>query len=424
MSSYSVMRKENNRMQNSNINTRNVKIGRITWRTLALFSTVIYIVLSTIFEESRIGLARYASIGILICLGCCGAYVLIGKKIKIDRLILGLFIFGVILTLSTLYSPTSNSLMTTYIYRYWTSWILIVLVGNVIQNERDIQMIIHGYIIAGSLLALYVYLFYGIQSLSSLTSRLTNELANQNSIGISCACSFIFAVIELTTNKDRIRYMYLIPMVITLPACLYSGSRKSIILILISVFAFFLLYSENKQITKRLLLGGAIIGGIVYIIQNISAFSIIHSRFEQLFSMLGRGNAILDTGDINRMKYIENGLEAFKNSPIWGNGFAYSYYLFGTYSHNNYVELLMNNGIIGFAAYYIIHIGIITNTIKIRFFSKKISAVLAVIMIMILFIDVGSVNYYSRYILILLCIEGKLASYFKTIYNNDVVEAI
>ena len=40
-------------MQNSNTNTRNAKIGRITWRTLALFSTVIYIVLSTVFEESK-----------------------------------------------------------------------------------------------------------------------------------------------------------------------------------------------------------------------------------------------------------------------------------------------------------------------------------------------------------------------------------
>lgn len=411
-------------MRSINIYKQNLRFGKLTWKPLALFSVVIYIILSTVFEESRTGLARYASMGIRICLACCGVYAVISGKVRIERWVIAFFVFGVFLTISMFYSPSTSALKTTYIYRYWTSWILLILVSNVVQDGRDIHRIIHGYIFAGILLAVYVYLRYGIQTLSSLTSRLTNEVANQNSIGISCACSFIFSVVELAITKERTRFLYLLPMVITLPACLYSGSRKSIILILISIFAFFLLYSENKQTIKGLILGGVIIGGLIYTIQNVPAFSVIHSRFEQLFSLFGRGNALVDTGDTNRMMFIEKGMEAFRNSPIWGNGFVYSYHLFGTYSHNNYVELLMNNGIIGFITYYLVHIGIISGIIKIRKISKRKSAVIAAIMVMILFIDVGSVNYYSRYILILLCVAEKLVMLYSANDKNNVLEGI
>ena len=398
-----------------------IKRGKIAYKTLALFSVVMYLVLSTVFEESKTGLSRYASVGIMICLICCSVYVFVTRKIRIEKWMVSLFVFGIILTVSMFYSPSSSIIKSTYIYRYWTSWILLIFVSNVVQDENDIQIIIHGYILAGVFLAIYVYSFYGIRSLSSLTSRLTNEIANQNSIGIRCACSFIFSMVELGTQKNRTRLLYLVPMVITLPACLYSGSRKSVILILICVFVFILLYSEDKQTVKRLLVGAIIIGGVIYIIRNVSAFLVINNRFEQLFSMFGRGNALLDTGDMNRMTFLKKGMEAFRKSPIWGNGFVYSYALLGTYSHNNYVELLMNNGIIGFVAYYTIHSGIIISMIRIRKTSNRISAIIGVILIILLFLDVGSVNYYSRYVLVLLCVAEKLVILYRLNTNKTII---
>ena len=398
-----------------------IKRGKIAYKTLALFSVVMYLVLSTVFEESKTGLCRYASVGIMICLICCSVYVFVTRKIRIEKWMVSLFVFGIILTVSMFYSPSSSIIKSTYIYRYWTSWILLIFVSNVVQDENDIQIIIHGYILAGVFLAIYVYSFYGIRSLSSLTSRLTNEIANQNSIGIRCACSFIFSMVELGTQKNRTRLLYLVPMVITLPACLYSGSRKSVILILICVFVFILLYSEDKQTVKRLLVGAIIIGGVIYIIRNVSAFLVINNRFEQLFSMFGRGNALLDTGDMNRMTFLKKGMEAFRKSPIWGNGFVYSYALLGTYSHNNYVELLMNNGIIGFVAYYTIHSGIIISMIRIRKTSNRISAIIGVILIILLFLDVGSVNYYSRYVLVLLCVAEKLVILYRLNTNKTII---
>ncbi len=397
-------------MQVNNSSFCRIRLGRLTLKKIALFSIMIYLILSTVFEESHTGLSKLASIGIIFCIVFCGLYVIVSRRIKFEKWILTLLLFGLVLIVSVFYSPTSSRIITTYIYRYWSSWILLLLVSNVIQDDDDIRFIIRGYIYAGMILAIYIYIFYGIKSLVSMSSRLTNEIANQNSIGICCACSFIFSVMNFTITSNKSRYFYLIPIALTLPACLFSGSRKSIIMLLLTVFIFFLLYSENRQTIKRLLLGGIIIGGIIYIIQNVPAFNIINSRFGQFFSVFNGNNSLMDSGDINRIKFIETGFDSFKSSPVWGNGFAYSYYVFGTYSHNNYIELLMNNGILGFLIYYSIHIFLIVSGFKTRVVSKKISSYILSIIFIVLFVDIGSVNYYSRYFLILLCLAFKLLS--------------
>ena len=51
---------------------------------------------------------------------------------------------------------------------------------------------------------------------------------------------------------------------------------------------------------------------------------------------------------------MEFGWELFKERPVHGygmNNFSQKYYL-NTYSHNNYIELLVSCGIVGFALYY------------------------------------------------------------------------
>lgn len=251
-------------MQVNNSSFCRIRLGRLTLKKIALFSIMIYLILSTVFEESHTGLSKLASIGIIFCIVFCGLYVIVSRRIKFEKWILTLLLFGLVLIVSVFYSPTSSRIITTYIYRYWSSWILLLLVSNVIQDDDDIRFIIRGYIYAGMILAIYIYIFYGIKSLVSMSSRLTNEIANQNSIGICCACSFIFSVMNFTITSNKSRYFYLIPIALTLPACLFSGSRKSIIMLLLTVFIFFLLYSENRQTIKRLLLGGIIIGGIIY----------------------------------------------------------------------------------------------------------------------------------------------------------------
>ena len=61
---------------------------------------------------------------------------------------------------------------------------------------------------------------------------------------------------------------------------------------------------------------------------------------------------ITESDDYLRIYMIKKSLEKFILNPVFGNGvYASSYYL-GTYSHNNYTEILVNTGMLGFLAFY------------------------------------------------------------------------
>lgn len=389
---------------------------RVREKSIALFSIVVYIVLSTVFEESKIGLSKLSSIGLLICMSCCCLTILRNRYFKYNWLIISLFIFGVCLAISALYSPASSSLKNMYLYRYFTSVILIWMIINIVETKQDIRIVLHGYILSGIILALYMYAYYGIRTLLVYGERLGGELGNQNSIGITCASAIIFSIIYLSYNHDRTRWLYLLPIVICLPACLFTGSRKSILLIALCILIYFLSQNREKGQTQRVLFLVLFLIVIWYTIVNIPAFSVIYERFDSLLSLFGRNNMQLDTGSENRVRYITEGWKAFLESPMWGNGFCYSYYKWGVYSHNNYVELLMNNGLIGFLLYYSIHLRLIFHAYKINKHVKNsrdiYSKIYIVIMTIILFMDIGSVNYYTRYTLILLAVCSVIKSQY------------
>lgn len=376
---------------------------------MAVYSVCLYIILATMFEESKIGYARLASVGIIICLGACVISIFRNRIIQIGWLEKTLLIFGAFITIGCLYSPTSNSLLSIYLYRYWTTFVLVFVVSNTIKESGDISKLLNAYIIAGVLLSVYMYSYYGIQHLTSLSSRLTGELGNQNTLGISCACAVLLSIIFATINHSTKRILYIVAAVIPFPACLFSASRKAILLIAVGVFLFFLIYGKRKRFVIRIALAIILLFTMYRVIKNIPAFSVIYSRLDELFLMFtDKGNPI-NTSDLHRMEYIEVGWNEFLKRPIFGNGFLYSYSIFGTYSHNNIIEILMNHGLLGFSIYYYSYFRMIREAGK-KGFNSISSALTVTILLVLIFLDIGSVNYYSRYTLLLICICSKLQS--------------
>ena len=93
---------------------------------------------------------------------------------------------------------------------------------------------------------------------------------------------------------------------------------------------------------------------VYWLLNNVSAFWYIGQRAnEMLLTFQGQG---VSTTDLSRINMIKTSIEQFSNAPLLGNGIAHSKVLFDTYSHNNYVEILMNTGIIGFFIYYSVYL--------------------------------------------------------------------
>ena len=381
--------------------------NQLTLHSLAVVSIALYIVLSVVLELNQTGQARIASYGLYICLGVCGAYTLLKRYMHWRWIYTSLLIFGIILIVSYYYSPTTASIKDSYLYRYWTGAIILILIGNVVDKKKDIDLLLNAVILAGVLSSLNVYRQFGLSNLFAAMSRIGTDIGNQNLIGMYCAFSVILSIYKFVVCKHNNRLIWVLPVIICVPAVMFSGSRKAVITIIIAVIFFILFYSENRDLVKRVIYGFIIIGGLIIVISQVPAFQVIEDRFGELFSFVNAGTSQIQ-GDLNRIRYINVGLEGFKESPIIGNGFCYSYFILSAYTHNNYIELLLNQGLVGFIAYYSVYLKIIMSGIKFRKSNKKGNALLMMIMVSILVCEFGMVTYYNRYILVLLMICYKL----------------
>ncbi len=139
---------------------------------------------------------------------------------------------------------------------------------------------------------------------------------------------------------------------------LISGSRKCLISAAIYMVAFTMYEYPPKDIVRSIskILAVALAIAIVYwLVMNIEfLYTSIGSRVESLFAFFG-GDDEADGSAFTRANMIESAMEMFRDKPILGYGLnTFSKVAgFDTYSHNNYIELLANLGLVGMLIYYL-----------------------------------------------------------------------
>ena len=180
--------------------------------------------------------------------------------------------------------------------------------------------------------------------------------------------------------------------------CVISGTRKSFIIIFVMIPVFYC-FRYPKKLPKYLLMGTIGLGIALFLLMKIPfLYKSIGVRIEALilFAQGGEGDSSLAT----RASFISLGMMYFKESPIWGNGvncFKTIPGAYGTYSHNNYVELLFSVGLVGTLSYYLMYLCTMikgmTNYIK----TKAPGSVISIaIIVSCLITDYAQVGYYDR----------------------------
>lgn len=393
-------------------------------KKLAMFSVCTYIVMSTVFDAVKSDLSRLSSAAIYFCLICCALYIFSRGTFRLKQVEIWLLIFGAALGISLLYTPTSETVVSMYFYRFCTSAILVILISNILCGRKDFETIIDAYVIAGVCISLYMYYTYGIINLAEATERLDNQLGNQNGTGMSCAFSVIFAVYRSITRKGKRALYYIAAIIICTPAMMFSGSRKALLIVFVALIVFVLVYTRGRMSLSRLMLVIAVVAIMLAILNYVPAFSVIRDRIFTTFDAIQNNGDGVANSDNNRIKYIVEGFQRFLESPIFGNGFFYSHYVFGTYSHCNFIELLMNGGIIGFTAFYSIYVLVLSKAKKLLKTSDDTAYPSFLIMLIAAFlvVDIGVVSYYDRYTLIMFtlcfCDENALKPPMASEQNN------
>jgi len=270
---------------------------------------------------------------------------------------------------------------------------------------REVDILLKGVLIGTSVLT--VLLLVSTPLTEWGTARIGRALdMNQNNVGRI----FVYAALISLTYTKKTKLYYILFAVFSV-VLMFTGSRTAFVLLLFVVVFFF--FSKVKKGTSFLYLIpiSALILTLLYFSMNSELlYNVLGSRMEGLLNFFSE-DATADHSTRIRMELIGIGFELFKDNVLIGYGIDTFRHLNDRplYSHNNYIELLVNFGLIGTVIYYGFYLSLLFRSAY-SLFAKKIEIMVLPVslIIMILVADVGTVSYFSAFPLILIAISYKI----------------
>lgn len=282
----------------------------------------------------------------------------------------------------------ASSQMTTQ----WQLFLLFAFAYLLIRQDGDAEPYFKAIYLAGFALLLFTIYRYGLSGFFTQMmsgNRMGREITNENTYGMAFSQALIIAYYYYLKKGNKIHLASIAMFIIF---ALSSGSKKALLMCVVGVVGMSLFYYGFRKIWKTLLVVAVIAVAGYYILQ-LPLFSVINDRLTSYFS------GELNKSDQNRIEYIGLGIQLFKERPIAGWGLQNFRYVSGSgaYSHNNFIELLVSTGIIGFSMYYSLYI-IAGWTMLKQFIRQKKTEILALLILMLISIvfGYGMVQFYSK----------------------------
>ena len=216
---------------------------------------------------------------------------------------------------------------------------------------------------------------------------------NANGFGMSCALCILFQMYLFDgEKKEWWRFAFMAVNAITI---LLTGSRKSLMLIVMFTFIFQFFNKPHHRLRTILLTGGLCTLGLVLILNVESLYKVIGYRFINLMQSFVGGE--LEEGSaISRNKMINAAVYWLEMRPFTGyglNNFQYLSGSYGTYSHNNYTELMVSGGIQTLLLYYWFYVYLIFQNLVHYTKERKVRALSLCLAIILPIIEYGWVTY-------------------------------
>lgn len=371
-----------------------------------------YIICTTAFEGNP-ATSRISSIALYAFLLMGAANILFKKRVVFNFYFWSRAAYLIVMLLVIIFNNYNYASAThsySVLYWYFTCFVITFLVINYVDSKEKIWFLLKAYAIAGSAICAVVFSYYGLgvfsQAAESINGlRIGSEYGNENGIALSGAFSVIFSLFILLNRKPRLLgiLFYSANILACLSLALLAASKKALALIFFGVFFVIVSRGSGREIFKKALYFLLAIIGVLliyWVLSNINAFWYVFQRVNEMLDTIFKGQG--SYSDRVRLDMIKIGLQAFGESPFIGNGVAYSYTQFSTYSHNNYVEILMNTGIVGFIAYYSSYAITLKRMVLNCNRSESLWGIMMLIAASFLLLELGLVDYYTRYFQILL----------------------
>ena len=289
-----------------------------------------------------------------------------------------------------------------------------------ISSMKDLRVILNAIVVGTLIMCVYTVYYYGagyiIQQIS-VGGRIGQEINQVNGMGMYCA--ILIAIMFYMVLYEK-KWLYLALAPLALFVLLGTGSRKGFMLAFVGVFVILFFKSGSK---KLLVIFGAImtLGIFVYLIYEFAESNYFFYRLSQALALID-SNEVSENSISVRNQMISFGMDLFRQNPIKGYGLMQYEYLYGlTYgaarpAHNTYIQVLVSFGSIGFVLYYGIYLYVIKNTVIFLKKNMRYVVLIASIVVVMLFNDIGAnmINHKYGYIFM-----GLLASYVSVAKSLD-----
>lgn len=390
---------------------------------IGIFFVYLYILFSYIAPSLALNI-RLQQISLYALLMVGGLAVLFNiKRFKLLNYYIWYGVLIFVSLISCMYALDSNVAFNS-IYNLLVVLGIAVSITVLIKNKKDIENILICFSASGFLL--FIILLFTNQLI--VNERLGHSLfGNPNTFASMLMISLICSIWLLLKKRGYKKSIYLIVVLAQFYMLFLSGGRKFVLIPLLFIYILLILNVERKKkikIVQYTFTFGAILLIAYWLIFNVPQFySAIGFRMESLINLVtGQG---LNSFDIGRQDMILNGIEFWKQRPIFGYGINNYQILFGrtfgvnVYSHNNYIEMMVNLGMMGFIAYYSYYFILIRNLWNKKLDSLKLSSFFLAYIICLLPFELGAVTYNLIFIQIFIAL---ISSYLFLEYKDSQKE--
>lgn len=243
-----------------------------------------------------------------------------------------------------------------------------------------------------------------VQTYALGASRSAGLVGNANALAIQLSMTAFLLLLVL----GRERWAQIAALALFVVATVTSGSRKMLFVWL--AYALLLLEQLRFRLKRSSLTTAALLMLLPFLAWGVIEYggAVTEPLSELTFYQRLEGTLEgRETG--TRSGMIVEALRLWWERPIAGYGidqFRYANRLYGTYSHNNYTEMLANFGVLGLLAFYLLYAVLAVRALRALIDGRRVAWVVLAIVFVTLLMDVARVSYGGRLTWVLLLVMG------------------
>lgn len=347
---------------------------------------------------------------------------------------------GVILGLSFVFmAVTSKKIVIPAIYKIWLAWFALAFTSCLVAEDPQLalyraqtlaQVVVVGFIVTnfmiwhrstmfyivalvGSTLLSSVVVFVNPAPFTDFDGRVYGTLGNANTFGFILSVTLVLTLVNAITSRRLVfKAVFLAAATMIFIMLLQTGSRKAMIggvLLGGGLVCAAYLYRSIKIGGKSFIGAVIAIGAIIPISITYLMNSEFWFRINRAMAFFDGGIASTDTSVQGRLWLSERAIDLAVHNPILGIGLD-NFRLadgggigrhIGTYSHSNYLEVLVSTGAVGFVVYFYMYWMLVKQLFAMRSFLRSKEyfgryTMALVVSISIIAMDTAMVSYYDK----------------------------